>query len=305
MSKRGYISRYLLILKKLKVKPYSTYEELQAYIENQFDYLQMQDDNLQIGFSKRTLQRDIKEIRNVFGIDIEYSKSQKGYFISQNENENMNFQRMMEAFDMFNSLNLAQDLTPFIHLEKRRPQGTENLYGLLHAIKNRLQIKFTYQKFWEEELSQRLVEPYALKEFKNRWYIMAKDSKDNNIKSFALDRLTNFEITNQTYQYPDNYSIEQSYRYCFGIISPNDEEPQDIILSFDPFQGKYIKTLPLHDTQQVLVDNDVEMKIKLKLCLTHDLVMELLSFGDNMKVIEPKSLADQIKHAHEKAYRQY
>jgi predicted DNA-binding transcriptional regulator YafY len=305
MSKRGYISRYLLILKKLKVKPYSTYEELQAYIENQFDYLQMQDDNLQIGFSKRTLQRDIKEIRNVFGIDIEYSKSQKGYIISQNENENMNFQRMMEAFDMFNSLNLAQDLTPFIHLEKRRPQGTENLYGLLHAIKNRLQIKFNYQKFWEEELSQRFVEPYALKEFKNRWYIMAKDSKDNNIKSFALDRLTNLEITNQTYQYPDNYSIEQSYRYCFGIISPNDEEPQDIILSFDPFQGKYIKTLPLHDTQQVLVDNDEEMKIKLKLCLTHDLVMELLSFGDNMKVIEPKSLADQIKQAHEKAYRQY
>ena len=305
MSKRGYISRYLLILKKLKVKPYSTYEELQTFIENQFDYLQMQDDNLQIGFSKRTLQRDIKEIRNVFGIDIEYSKSQKGYFISQNENENMNFQRMMEAFEMFNSLNLAQDLTPFIYLEKRRPQGTENLYGLLHAIKNRLQIKFTYQKFWEEELSQRLVEPYALKEFKNRWYIMAKDSKDNNIKSFALDRLTNLEITNLNYQYPDNYSIEQSYRYCFGIISPNDEEPQDIILSFDPFQGKYIKTLPLHDTQQVLVDNDEEMKIKLKLCLTHDLVMELLSFGDNLKVIEPKSLADQIKQAHEKAYRQY
>ncbi len=295
MSKRGYISRYLLILKKLKVKPYSTYEELQTYIENQFDYLQMQDDTLNIGFSKRTLQRDLKEIRNVFGIDIEYSKSQKGYFISQNENENMNFQRMMEAFDMFNSLNLAQNLTPFIHLEKRRPQGTENLYGLLHAIKNRLQVKFIYQKFWDEEISQRLVEPYALKEFKNRWYIIAKDSKDNNIKSFALDRLTNLEITNQTYQYPGNYSIEQSYRYCFGIISPNDEEPQDIILSFDPFQGKYIKTLPLHDTQQVLVDNDEEMKIKLRLCLTHDLVMELLSFGDNMKVIEPKSLAGQIK----------
>lgn len=77
MSKRGYISRYLLILKKLKVKPYSTYEELKNYIENQFEYIQMQDDTLNIGFSKRTLQRDIKEIRNVFGIDIEYSKPNK------------------------------------------------------------------------------------------------------------------------------------------------------------------------------------------------------------------------------------
>ena len=305
MSKRGYISRYLLILKKLKARPYSTYEELQTYIENQFDFLQMQDDTLNIGFSKRTLQRDIKEIRNVFGIDIEYSKSNKGYYINQSETENMNFQRMIEAFDMFNSLNLAQDLTTFIHLEKRRPQGTENLYGLLHAIKNKLKVKFTYQKFWEEELSQRLVEPYALKEFKNRWYILAKDSKDNNIKSFALDRLTNLEITTQHYQYPDNYSIEQSYRYCFGIISPNGSDPQDIILSFDPFQGKYIKTLPLHETQQVLVDDDNETRIKLKLYLTHDLIMELLSFGNKVKVVEPKSLADEIKEAHRNAYKQY
>ena len=305
MSKRGYISRYLLILKKLKAKPYSTYEELQSYIENQFEFLQMQDDTLSIGSSKRTLQRDFREIRNIFGIDIVYSKSAKGYYISQSETENMNFQRMMEAFDMFNSLNLAHDLTPFIHLEKRRPQGTENLYGLLHAIKNKFQIKFSYQKFWEEEISQRHAEPYALKEFKNRWYIIAKDNKDKVVKSFALDRLTNLEITNKRYQYPDNYNIEKSYRYCFGIISPNGNEPQDIVLSFDPFQGKYIKTLPLHDTQQVLVDNDEELRIKLKLCITHDLIMELLSFGDNMRILQPSSLADQIKEAHEKAYRQY
>jgi predicted DNA-binding transcriptional regulator YafY len=134
---------------------------------------------------------------------------------------------------------------------------------------------------------------------------MAKDNKDDKIKSFALDRLTNLEITNQTYQYPDFYNIEQSYRYSFGIISPNDEAPQNIILSFDPFQGKYIKTLPLHDTQEVLVDNEEEVRIKLKLCVTHDLVMELLSFGDNVKVMEPNSLVAEIKQAHENAFRQY
>ena len=305
MSKRGYISRYLLILKKLKAKPFSSYAELQSYMENQFDYLQINDDSLSIGFSKRTFQRDIREIRNIFGVDIEYSKTSKGYFISQSEMENMNFQRMIEAFDMFNSLNLAEDLTPFIHLEKRRPQGTENLYGILHAIKNKFQIKFSYQKFWEDEISQRTVEPYALKEFKNRWYILAKDSKDGNIKSFALDRLTNLEITNRTFESPKTYNIEESYRYCFGIISPTDEEPQEIILSFDPFQGKYIKTLPLHDTQQVLVDNEDELQIKLKLCVTHDLIMELLSFGDNMKVVQPLSLINEIKDAHHKAYKQY
>ena len=305
MSKRAYISRYLLILKRLKVRPYSTYLEIQAYIENQFEYMQMHDDDLQIGSSKRTMQRDIKDIRNMFGIDIEYSKSQKGYFINHNEAENMNFQRMMEAFEIFNSLNIAQDIAPFVHLEKRKPQGTENLYGLLHAIKNNFQIKFDYQKFWEEESHQRLVEPYALKEFKSRWYIIAKDNKDTTVKSFALDRLTHLEISNRKFDFPKNYNIEENYRYCFGIISPNDEEPQDIILSFDPYQGKYIKTLPLHETQQVIIDNENELQVKLKLCVTHDLLMELLSFSDNVKVLQPKSLAEEIRLAHQKAFKQY
>lgn len=305
MSKRGYISRYLLILKKLKLKPYSTYEELQAYIENQVDYLLMQDDTLNIGISKRTLQRDFKEIRNIFGIDIEYSKSRKGYFIGANEAENMNFERMMEAFDMFTSLNVAEDLTPYVHLEKRRPQGTEHLYGILHAIKNRLQLKFLYQSFWEDEQSERIIEPHALKEFKNRWYIMAKDNKDAHIKSFALDRLSHLEITNRSFQHPAHSNLEERYRYCFGIISPLDEEPQDIILAFEPFQGKYIKTLPLHDTQQIITDNELEFRIKLKLYLTQDFFMELMSFGNSVKVIEPQSLAEEIKQAHENAYKQY
>ncbi len=134
---------------------------------------------------------------------------------------------------------------------------------------------------------------------------MAKDNKDNNVKSFALDRLTNLEIINTKFDFPKSDNIEENYRYCFGIISPNDEVPQDILLSFDPLQGKYIKSLPLHETQQVLIDNEDELQITLKLYVTHDLVMELLSFGNNMKVLQPKSLADEIKTAHHKAFKQY
>jgi predicted DNA-binding transcriptional regulator YafY len=305
MSKRGYITRYQLILKKLKAKPYSTLAELQSYVEKHFEYLKEQDDTLKIGFSKRTFQRDIRDIRTEFGIDIEYSKSQKGYFISSGEMDTTNFERRMEAFDTFNALNLTKDLSSFILLEKRRPQGTENLYGILHAIKNRYQIKFSYQKFWEEAISQRTVEPYALKEFKNRWYIMAMDTKDRKLKSFAIDRLNNFEITNTLFEYPKNHQIEETYKYCFGIISPDTNEPEEIILSFNSFQGKYIKTLPLHETQEIVLDSNQELQIKLKLCITYDLIMELMSYGSNVKVIEPKSLADEIKSSHEKAFKQY
>ena len=294
MSKRGYISRYLLIIKKLKAKPYASFEELQGYIENQFEYMQMEDDSLFIGFSKRTLQRDIKEIRNNFGVDIEYSTQNKGYFISESERENMNFQRMIEAFDVFNSLNLAQEATPFIFLEKRRPQGTENLFGLIHAIKNKLKINFSYQKYWDDEMSERITDPYALKEFKNRWYVIAKDNKDDKIKSFALDRLTNLEISSRKFNRPNDYSVDDNYRYAFGIISPGKTLPQSIILSFDSLQGKYIKSLPLHESQMVLIDSEEELRISLKLHLTHDFVMELLSYGENLKVLAPKELIDEI-----------
>ena len=73
-------------------------------------------------------------------------------------------------------------MAPFIHLESSKPKGTENLYGLLHAIKNHLIISFKYYKYWEDELSERRVEPYALKEFKNRWYLIANDLKNKIVK---------------------------------------------------------------------------------------------------------------------------
>jgi predicted DNA-binding transcriptional regulator YafY len=305
MSKRGYISRYLLILKKLKSKPYCTFEEIMDFMEDEFEFLQTQDDGLQVGFSKRTLQRDFREISNMFGIDIEYSRIHKGYYIIQSEFENMNFQRMMEAFDLFNSLNVAHDLSPHIYLENRQPQGTENIYGLLHSIKNRLKIQFVYQKFIDEESSTRFVEPVALKEFRHRWYLMAIDDKDHTLKSFALDRLSQLSITNQKFSFPAFYDVSENYKDCFGIISPNGGGPEEIILSFEFLQGKYIKTLPLHESQTILSDTAKELLISLKVYITYDFIMEILSYGDKVKVVKPASLVNQVKMIHEEALKHY
>ena len=154
-------------------------------------------------------------------------------------------------------------------------------------------------------MSQRTAEPYALKEFKNRWYVLANDLKDNKVKSFALDRLTELEITRKKFQLPIDFDVNEHYKYCFGIISPNEHQPQEVILSFDPFQGKYIKTLPLHESQVILKDNEEELLIKLKLFLTHDFLMEILSYGDNVKVIQPESLIEELKTSYENALKLY
>jgi predicted DNA-binding transcriptional regulator YafY len=305
LSKRAFISRYLLIIKKLQAKPYSSFEEIDAHLSRQFQQMQVTDEAIELAFSKRTFQRDCKEIYNLFGVQIEYSTTDKGYYINETLAKNKHSQRMIEEFEIINSLSLANEASPYIHLEKRKPQGTDNLFGLLHAIKNKLQITFTYQKFWEETPTKRTVEPYALKEFNNRWYLMANNLSDGKVKSFALDRLTNLNISSTVFTIATPYNIAEQYQYCFGIISPNDSTPEDIILSFDPYQGKYIKTLPLHHTQTILIDNDDELQIALKLFITHDFVMELLSFGANVKVLQPQVLIDELKAAYQDALKQY
>ncbi|WP_192823776.1 YafY family protein [Rufibacter sp. LB8] len=306
MSKKGFISRYLLIIKKLKATPYVTLAELQRYVEREVAYLQHRDDTLQIGVSERTMVRDIKDIRNLFGVEIAYDKKEKGYALLQTEADDLNFQRMLEAFDLFSSLHGAQEGAPYVQVEKRRPQGTENLHGLLHAIKNRLLITFTYHKFWEDHVSQRTAEPYALKEFRNRWYVLARDQKDRRVKSFALDRLSNLQITSQVFRVTAPFNPEETYRHCFGIISPDHgQEPEEVILSLDPFQGKYVKTLPLHKSQQVLLDSEDELRIKLYLCVTHDFVMELKSLGAEVTVLQPASLQKELKQTYSEALANY
>ncbi len=288
MSKRESIARYNLIIKKLRKRP-ATFAEIEEYLA-----LESEIQAYNFNISKRTFQRDRDDIRSLYNIDILFDFSKKVYYIDFDEQPEAN-ERILEAFDTFNALNLTDRLSKHIHFEKRKPQGTEHLYGILHAIKNQIQIKFVYQKYWEDELTERLVEPYALKEFKNRWYVLSKDLVDNKIKSFALDRLTDFGILNKKFNFPKDFDVNEHYRYCFGIISPNGHQPEDVVLSFNAFQGKYIKSLPLHDSQQILIDNEDELRIRLKLFITHDFFMELLSFGENLKVLKPQSLIDDLK----------
>jgi predicted DNA-binding transcriptional regulator YafY len=134
---------------------------------------------------------------------------------------------------------------------------------------------------------------------------LAKDLKDQQIKSFAFDRLTELEINKKRFQPQQNFDVNEYYQFCFGIISPSDHELQEVILSFDPFQGKYIKSLPLHETQEVLVDDEREVRIKLKIYMTHDFLMEILSHGENVKVIKPESLITSLKCSYKNALSQY
>ena len=288
MSKRVFYLRYSLIIKRLQRTP-ASFNEISEFLSREAE---LQDFSIEI--TKRTFQRDLDEIRTLFNVDIQFDFSRKVYAISEDSKNEANH-RMLEAFDMFNALNITDDLSGAVLFEKRKPQGTENFYGLLHAIKNRFVIRYSYLKYEEDEITNRIVEPYALKEFKGRWYLLAKEQNGKNVKTFGLDRIQNLEITRKHFDWPSSFNVNDLFKNCFGIINPFDKHPEEIILSFEPFQGKYIKSFPLHETQQLLIDNDKEVRIELTLCVTHDLVMELLSYGETLRVVKPARLKTSIR----------
>ena len=300
MSKHETLLRHQKIINKLQNTKEATFDDMVFHLENQSE-LQAFD----LVISQRTFQRDIKEIRSLYNINIRFDRSKKVYFIEEDEENHDLRNRLMEAFDLISTWKVSEDLTKFIYFEKRKAHGTNHFYGLLHAVRNRFIIELTHKKYEYDEPTKRLVEPYGLKESKGRWYLLAKEVGKNTVKTFGLDRIVDFDITKKHFSPPENYNANEDFKYCFGVINLSDVEPHEIILSFDPFEGNYIKSYPLHESQSILIDDGEELRIRLYLINSDDLVKEILSYAENVTVISPKSLIKEIQKRHEDAFKQY
>lgn len=302
MSKAGYFQRYLLIIRKIKNNRFISLNELINIVEKE---IAIYEDTDSLGLSKRTIQRDFDDIRDIFKIDIMYSKSNNGYYIL--EDERSDIERQLEYFDLIGTLD--SELEKFVFTEKRKSKGTEYLYPLISAIKSSRIVEFRYRKFDNTVTKEkRIVEPYAIKEFKNRWYLLAIEidgrlDERGQIKTWGLDRIENFYTTNKLFNKNIHIDIEVEFKNCFGIHSDEDKGVEEVILSFTSISGKYNEALPLHNSQKTLIDNENELRIKVEVKITHDFIMELLSQSENMKVITPTHLREKLISIHKKAIK--
>ena len=299
MAKQDYLFRYLAIINLLRKSKEATFREIRDYLQSETE---MRD--RPCTFSIRTFQRDCSEIRSILGIDIQYNFSTKVYYILEDQECDLNF-RILEYMEDIRWLKGLKDVNGYMFFEKREAVGTQYFHDLLHAIKKRIVIRLTHQKYGYDIPTQRMVEPYALKESNGRWYLFAKDQHDRMLKTFGLDRILNFDNTPRRFDYPRDLDINAFFRHCFGVINPAENNPEKVVLSFTPSQGEYIKSYPLHESQKILADNKTEFRISLHLYITHDFIMELLSHGDAMKVISPLYLGKKLSGIYYRAQMQY
>ncbi len=305
MSKKiGFLQRWMFIIDKINSHPYISKEELESAVENE---LHTYDGVEDIGIKSRTIERDLHEIRSspAMDISIEYCRQRNGYYIPQNEKSLSKLERLFELSSLLSFSNLKD----IVFVEKRQSRGLEHRFGLIGAIRKTVEVIIEYRKFDNSSPKEvRRLRPYALREFKNRWYLLAMEvtldsEKSNVLKTWGLDRIEKLTVTGRKFPKNDRVDLTSQFEHCFGIYSNKDLKPQRVVLSFSPLSGRYTDSCPLHKTQKTLIRDEKEFRIELTVKLTRDFIMELLSYSEGMRVVEPACLKETLIDIHRQAIR--
>lgn len=248
-------------------------------------------------YNWRTFMRHRNDVWELFGVEIDCHKSTNSYYIVERGSltDTSAFRRwLLETLTVNNHINESAQLKDRILLEPN-PSGGEFLSTILEAMRDNLMLTFDYQSFWYENghVSHFFnVEPYALKVFRRRWYLLGKYG-DNPLRVYALDRMLDIDIEFEDFTLPADFDAEDFFNSCFGIIV-GDEEPQLIQLKVDAFQANYLHSLPLHHSQKVVEQTKEYTIFSYFLRITYDLRQELLALGDTTEVLYPKALRKEM-----------
>lgn len=171
--------------------------------------------------------------------------------------------------------------------------GIENLSVLYNYIVNKQVLKISYQHFTQGEMVH-IMHPYYLKQYNNRWFLFGITEQNREVlTNLALDRIANIELADTPYIPNTSFDFEEYFDDVVGVSVPRSGEPEKVVLKISEKQYPYIKTKPLHPSQ-VELDKDNRI-IQLDVFLNWELESLILSYGDDIEVIEPISLRERIQ----------
>lgn len=306
-----------------RFRPYPTIEDIQYACEEAL----YGSSNERI--SRSTIEKDLKAMRNEeelgYFAPIRYSKAHNGYFydqegytirdisLSDDEQEAIKlaaatlFQfrdlamfkdfgsAIRKIFDRMNISPEMQDEAVERHVQFEttpEAEGTDLLPDLLNAIKNRQEVCYRYRSFIDGTESERTLQPYLLKEYRNRWYVIGRDTDRDGTRTFGLDRITDLKVTERFFKVDSDFDPDSLFRHSFGITAGG--KPMDVELRFGQRQAQFVRSQPLHPTQKTLSEDAKGITVRIRVMPSAELKMAILSFGDSVEVISPKELRDEV-----------
>jgi len=282
------MERYLKIIEHIR-NPNRKRPTMQTILDD------LQDEGFKI--TKRSLQRDLLEIPFKTDFEIERKGSHPNYYYEIESAP----EEMPAAFNYMQHVMMAGVMREELEQEKldRRAiifdhpisEGLEFIPKCARAIRNNQMITIEYRAFGGE-LGTRRVCPFYLKQFRKRWYLIARDTKDGNIKSFGLDRFEGLYTLNETFTPEKN--LDKLYKNVIGFFA-KDGQPVKILLWSEPYNANYIRTLRLHHSQKELGEKDGGVLFELFVVPNFEFFQEVLRMSKNVKIVGPPQVKDEMK----------
>lgn len=254
---------------------------------------------------KRTFDNWRYVIFDMFGINIANEKrGQYRYYIENVENISKNGLRswLYNTLCVSNVLANSQSIKDRILLEYV-PSGQQYLQSIIEAMKDNRVLNITYHSYWKDEENSFDVQPYCVKLFRQRWYMVARSTYpyyyEQGPRVYALDRIHDLYATEEKFKMPKDWDAEEYFDGCFGAFADQNIELQTVKLKVAAGQANYIRDLPLHASQEETERNEEYSIFTFNLRPTFDFQQEILLNGGDMEVLEPlwlrKEIAGRIK----------
>lgn len=257
--------------------------------------------------SRTTFNRHRDSILDIFGVIIECDrKDGYRYYI---ENEEVLKENSIQNW-MFSTLSVSNMLEGNAGLQNRIllesiPSGDDKLKQIIDAMRENRRIKILYHKYSSSESKTYSLEPYCLKLYKRRWYVLAKKTdatiehegiiKKGDLFVFSLDRIESIEMLQTRFAIDKNFDAEAYFNDCFGIVVDGNLKAERIVLRAYGLEPYYLRDLPIHPSQKEIKITDKYSDFELKLRPAEDFKNHLLSLCGFVKVLEPAWLAEEMQ----------
>ena len=257
--------------------------------------------------SIRTFHKWRISIEEMFGLIIENEHGGQYRYYIQNEEELRN--GSMRSW-LFNTLAVSNLMLDSVCIKDKVlfedfPDGEQYLPVVLEALKKNMVLEMTYQGFSRDKAYTFEVEPYCLKAFKQRWYLIGRSPYNDQIKIYALDRVRWLWMTDKGFKYPKDFVPEEYFKDSYGVIADQDVAIETVEMKVSAKQANYLRSLPLHHTQKEIERTDEYSIFTVYLRPTFDFRQEILTQGADIEVLLPKWFRDEIAEISKQMWNKY
>ena len=237
-------------------------------------------------------------IQDMFGLFIENERcGDYRYYIENEEDISNNGLRswIYSTYCVGNALAGSQSIKSRILLEDV-PSGQVYLHAIIDAMKENRVLNITYKSFWSEKERTYNVQPLCIKLFRQRWYLVVRyDKPGYSPWVCALDRILLLEKTEETFTMPKEWDAEEYFDGFIGVLCYNDCNKETVKIKVSTSQANYLRSLKLHESQKEVERNEDYSIFTYYLRPTYDFIQELLWNGEEVEVLEPQWLRDEMR----------